>query len=365
MYTWMMKPDYLRHISGLKGMGALIVFIHHFFYCFYPLFIPDGMQSAPIEHIPGANLLVNGNFAVCLFLLMSGYLIARNANRYENLDDYGTAMVRRYVRLMIPLGVAAILSYLLCVLGLYRIHAVSEALGNDLTANYFRVIRIYHLPISILWAPLGYNVLVGPFWMMKYILLGSFLVMGMTLAIREQRPLFQILSILFVIVLALYLDAYYASVMAGMLLYKVERQPIAVPSALRIPSVLVLLAAACWLAADQENVMDYDKYKNVLASFLFVSAVLSSRLLMRIFGSRLMDALGKLSLGVFIFHWPVICSLSCWLFLSWPIRNLWLLLGTIFVLSLALSLLLAHLYNRWLAPWAATLQNRLIALLKR
>ena len=81
--------------------------------------------------------------------------------------------------------------------------------------------------------------------------------------------------------------------------------------------------------------------------------------------SRLMDALGKLSLGVFIFHWPVICSLSCWLFLSWSIQNVWLLLGAIFVLSLALSLLLAHLYNRWLAPWAATLQNRLIALLKR
>ena len=111
--------------------------------------------------------------------------------------------------------------------------------------------------------------------------------------------------------------------------------------------------------------MDYDKYKSILASFLFVSAVLLSKLLMRFFGSRLMDALGKLSLGVFIFHWPVICSLSCWLFLSWSIQNVWLLLGAIFVLSLALSLLLAHLYNRWLAPWAATLQNRLIALLKR
>ena len=103
----------------------------------------------------------------------------------------------------------------------------------------------------------------------------------------------------------------------------------------------------------------------MLAVFFFVSAVLISKPLTAFFGSRPLDALGKLSLGVFIFHWPVICSLSCWLFLNWPIRSQWLLLGVIFVVSLAISLLLAHLYNRYLAPRAAVLQKWIIDFLYR
>ena len=105
----MMKNTYLKHISGMKGMGALIVFIYHFLYCFYPLFIPEGMNAAPVEHIPVVNILVNGNFAVCLFILLSGYLMAGSVERLDSLDAYGTAIVRRYVRLMIPLAVAATL----------------------------------------------------------------------------------------------------------------------------------------------------------------------------------------------------------------------------------------------------------------
>lgn len=354
-----MKREYLKHISGLKGMGALIVFIYHFLYCFYPLFIPEGTNAAPIEHIPVLNILVNGNFAVCVFILLSGYLMAGSAERLDSLDAYGNAIVRRYVRLMIPLAVAASLSYLLCISGLYRIREVSEAIGNELTSNYFRIIHFHHLPISFLWAPFGYHVLVGPFWMMKYILVGSFVVMGVTLAIRRYSPIMQILGILFTLTLALYLDALYACVLSGMLLYKVGQHPIPLKGIVRIPAILLMLAAAFWLSVAQDNMMDYDKYKNILASFLFVSAVLLSKSLLAFFSSRLMDTLGKLSLGVFIFHWPVICSLSCRLFLEWPIQNQWILFGSIFIISLSVSLSLAHLYNKWVAPWSDSLLKRI------
>lgn len=361
----MTESNYLGHVSGLKGMGALLVLIDHFIYCFNPLFIPRGMQSIPIKHIPGANLLVNGNFAVCLFILLSGYLAARNAERYKDLDDYGSAIIRRYLRLMIPLAVAAVLSYLLCVLGLYRIQVVSGLLGNELTGNYFRSMHFRHLLISVLWAPLGYHNLVTPFWMMKYILLGSFLVLGMTLAIRRQRPTIQLLSIIFVMVIALYWDRYYACALGGMLLFKLGQLPMSIPNALRLPTVLLMISVALWLAAEQDCMTFIDKYKNPLASFLFVFAVFLSKPLTTFFGSKPMDELGKLSLGVFIFHWQVICSLSCWLYLEWPIQNNYFLLGLIFIVTLAVTLFLAHLYNRWVAPWAATLQRRIIELLNR
>lgn len=354
-----MSGSYLKHISGMKGLGALIVLIHHFFYVFYPLFVPEEAGTAPVEHVPVANLLVNGNFAVCLFILLSGFLVARSADSYREAGDYGFAIVKRYIRLMIPLAVAGILSYLLCVLHLYRIHGVSEALANDLTMDYFKVIRIYHLPLSVLFAPFGYSVLVGPFWMMKYILYGSFLVMAVSLATRKLKDGMQIALILFVMLLYVFLDVYFACMLAGMLLYKLGDRIRKLLKDVRMVAALVFLGAACWLTVAQKGVMEYDMYKNSLAAFLFVTAVLLSERLVKGFGCRIMDRLGQLSLGIYIFHWPVLCSLSCWMYLAWPFENRWMALSVIFIVTLAVVMALASLYNRWIEPWAISWQNRL------
>ena len=359
-----MNGTYLKHISGMKGLGALIVLIHHFFYCYYPLFVPQGGSVSPIEHIPAANLLVNGNFAVCLFILLSGYLVARSAESYSEPGDYGFAIVKRYIRLMIPLAVASILSYLLCVFHLYKIHAVSEVLSNDLTANYFRVIRFYHLPLSVLYAPFGYSVLVGPFWMMKYILFGSFLILGVTLIIRKLRYPFQIAVIVSVMLMFVFLDVYYACVLAGMLLFKGENRIRQWPAALRTMAALILLVVAFWLPATQKSVMDYDLYKNSLAAFLFVTAILISDILVKCIGCRIMDALGRLSLGIYIFHWPVICSLSCWMYLAWPIESTWMSLAVNFIVTVAVVLAMASGYNRWIEPRAVSLQKRIAGYFK-
>ena len=354
-----MSDKYLTHISGMKGLGALFVLIHHYFYCYYPLFLPEGGGIAPIEWIPGVNLLVNGNFAVCLFLILSGFLVARSAQSYDSLDAYGFAIVKRYFRLMIPLLVASVLSYLLCVFHLYRIQDVSDILSNELTDGYFRTVHFHHLLLSGLFAPFGYAVLVGPFWMMKYILLGSFLVWGVMLVVRKLKPRVQIATILFIMLLCVYQDVYYACVLAGMLLLKMEGR-IRIPSvALRAFVIILLMGAALWLAAAQKSVMDYNAYMNSLAAFLFVLAVLLSNVLTRFFGCRFMDGLGRLSLGVYIFHWPLICSLSCWMFMTWPIVEKWMALSVNFIVTLAVVLFLAHLYNRWVERRAVTAQNRL------
>lgn len=77
-----MKNEQLDYINGLKGIGAGIVYLCHFVFAFY-----YGMYSleAADFHLPGnaefligsspLNILFSGNFAVRLFLVMSGYVL--------------------------------------------------------------------------------------------------------------------------------------------------------------------------------------------------------------------------------------------------------------------------------------------------
>ena len=80
-----MEGKKLVYLDGLKGIGCLVVFLTHFVFAFY-----YGMYHFQPEscHLPGdldidigksfLNLLFNGNTAVRLFLVLSGYLLCRS-----------------------------------------------------------------------------------------------------------------------------------------------------------------------------------------------------------------------------------------------------------------------------------------------
>ena len=75
------RTDKLNFIDGLKGTGALIVYLCHFAYAFYySLYSLDRASlhtASGIEIAVGKsplNILYNGNFAVHLFFAASGFV---------------------------------------------------------------------------------------------------------------------------------------------------------------------------------------------------------------------------------------------------------------------------------------------------
>ena len=72
----------LKYIDGLKGTGALIVYLCHFAYAFYfALYSLDPLSSHTAGNVEIAigrsplNILYNGNFAVQLFFVASGFVL--------------------------------------------------------------------------------------------------------------------------------------------------------------------------------------------------------------------------------------------------------------------------------------------------
>ena len=68
-------------LDGQKGIACLCVFIHHFLLAFYPEVhfgqaVPSMLKVKNLADSP-FMFWANGNFCVCLFLLISGFLVSR------------------------------------------------------------------------------------------------------------------------------------------------------------------------------------------------------------------------------------------------------------------------------------------------
>src|SRR5689334_10873657 len=95
------------HLDSLRGVAALIVVLEHYFAAFYPytLFGARGeyRQIAPWESLafhPPFGTLIAGHFAVCLFFILSGYVLSfRFLGKRGGTSDLVAAIVRRPIRL--------------------------------------------------------------------------------------------------------------------------------------------------------------------------------------------------------------------------------------------------------------------------
>ena len=100
----MKKLDY---IDGMKGLGAWMVYLCHFVYAFYYgaySLNPDHAHTeSGLELAIGKtpfNFFYNGNAAVCMFLVFSGFVLCLSYFRTRDKERLKKAARRRYIRLM-------------------------------------------------------------------------------------------------------------------------------------------------------------------------------------------------------------------------------------------------------------------------
>ena len=68
--------------------------------------------------MPFLSILWNGNFAVCIFFVLSGYVLSRPyyfGNRLETLRE---RHLKRYLRLSIPIAASVFIGYFMMKYGL-------------------------------------------------------------------------------------------------------------------------------------------------------------------------------------------------------------------------------------------------------
>jgi peptidoglycan/LPS O-acetylase OafA/YrhL len=318
-----MPPTRLHYLDGVRGLAALVVFATHLSLVVFPSLF-NGMASMArlrwewlLAGTP-LGLLWAANFAVCIFFVLSAIVLGSFYEREG--DDFIANVVRRYIRLTIPIFAASLVAYLLWKsVGMHNIEAreitqegwlkefyqVRPHFSNVFVESFYGIFRTPHSELNPV------------LWTMKYELEGS---IGIFLlyALVPSRPA---RSIVLTIGLILAFRTYYFCFVGGALIYEWSKIPEPVRD--RYPrwigwACLVVGAYAGsfpYNLATPENpwyskmlFLDVETWHTIGATW-FVFGVVTIAEARNAFASRPFRYLGQISFSLYLIHVPLIGSL--------------------------------------------------------
>ena len=196
------------------------MFFHHFLVSFYPAaFYGEETESLMVGGLDVAlskepyGAFFNGNFAVCIFILLSAFLFAGKTMRNRQngtQDNLLTTIVQRYLRLLIPVAVV--------VAAFYLFSTVVTALGLTIpgTTVPMSVPKLLAHLFVYQWLMADSSIM-GQLWCMYILFLGSFLAMFLA-GCSEQKRKYMPLGYLLMGCFLFFLDSHFLLVMLGVLL---------------------------------------------------------------------------------------------------------------------------------------------------
>ena len=368
-----MENKKLIYLDGLRGLGCAVVFMTHFVFAFY-----YGMYHFQPEscHLPGnldivigrspLNLIFNGNTAVRLFLILSGYLLCRNYLLTGDREHLKKSAWKRYLRLMPPVLVTNVVIWLCMKLGLYYNSQAAVLAGseewfrgfNAFPADFLQMLK-ESLYGCFLFGTNDYN---GVLWTMQMLFLGAYLVYGLAFLVHPLRYRYVIYGVLAVLLLrsdflALYLGYVLCDLMHSDF-----------PRLHRFLSRKwlnwILLLAGLYFCSFPSSGFGYEgtvwqilmpfvfvNYYHILGVLCLVLAVLHLEPLQRFFSTKMFRYLGRISYSLYLIHFLVMATFGAWFLLTFQGilgYNLTSLLNLI--LTAAITVILSELSVRYVEP---------------
>ena len=366
-----MKQTQLEFINGLKGIGAGIVYLCHFVFAFY-----YGMYSLEAAdcHLPGnldivigqspLNTLFSGNFAVRLFLVMSGYVLCLGYFKTRDKKRLVTSACKRYIRLLPPILVSNVLICLLMLLGAFRNVTVSELTGSPWLAGFNRcepnfLDAVLEAVFGCFFV--GTNQINGVLWTIPFLFLGALLVYGVAWLIGDKKWRYVVYAVIGVAVLL----TDYAGIFFGFVLCDVMHTQDALVAWVKkqkwllwivfvlgfylssYPSAGTHLEGTIYGIIPIVMVVPF----HLVGALFLVAAVVCLEPLQKFFGWKLFVKLGDISYSLYLVHFPVIATLGCFLFeLLYGKMSYHLAVLLVFVVTTAAVFGISVLFRKYIEP---------------
>ena len=379
----------LKYLEGIRGLAAIIVVLHHYILAFYP-----AMSSADEKQIHNEtsyfeevmaqiplNIFYNGGFAVCIFFILSGYVLSNNYHQYNNpkiLIQYG---IKRYFRLLVPVSVSILLAYAVVHLGfMNRLYLGDITKSKDWLAGSFNFSENITPMLKNMFVDVFFlkdNTYNPVLWTMTYELLGSLLIFSFLLMIHPIKYKFSLYGFLVVVLFATG-NHYYAAFILGVILnkYVVQRasKPLYVPSwllwilfiigfyfgsypiCINIKTTIYKFIYFSWL--------NNEVFYHVLGAFMMMFVVVNAPRVQAALSGRVLNFIGKISFSFYLLHFIIMCSLSCYLFKfffqSYEYNSSVILA---FFCSVPVIVLFSVAYYKWIDKAGIKLSEKLMKLL--
>ncbi|MEI6101908.1 MAG: acyltransferase, partial [Eubacteriales bacterium] len=173
----------LNNLEAVRGLAAFSVVIYHIIFYFYPAMVTGdpGMSYMPheIELLFARSplyILYSGNFAVCIFFVLSGFVLSYKYFKKENTQIVIATAFKRYFRLVIPVAFSVMIVYLCTLIQPNNPYGPQHssffgALYEGFFGSFFRHQAEYNSQL----------------WTMSYEFYGSFLVFGFCLIFGNRK----------------------------------------------------------------------------------------------------------------------------------------------------------------------------------
>jgi peptidoglycan/LPS O-acetylase OafA/YrhL len=335
----------LLSLEGLRGLGAFVVVIAHIRPTFYmssseeilavlSKFLPYAVARLLLAAVDG---LCNGSFAVWIFWIMSAFVLssqyffhAKNASLTQAHDYLEDACLRRYPRLLLPVLASVIFAYLILSLGLMYNLRLAQALGTGswMVIYYTFSPNLLDAIGSAVWQSFfafdsssTYNYVL---WTMEKEFYGSLFLFAFLSVFGHRESRFFAYLFAALVILALRIQWLNAFVFGIALcdFYVNRSKDLFEDFHLRWPRFYFacnskLIAALLWLV-----IFICVGFKNkggvtyLLIGAIAVTAALVSTPTQRVLSSPIAVFMGKISFGLYLIHFPIICSFSSWAYLA-------------------------------------------------
>jgi len=335
---YLMKQQRLHHLDSLRGIAALIVVMAHYFAAFYPYTI-FGLQGnyhqksiwEDIVFCPPFGFFVAGHLAVCLFFILSGYVLSYGfLGEIRRIDKIVSAVIKRPIRLGGLVLFTIIAGYGLWVNKAFYNTAVADLSGSrpwfsDYWNGELDILRlIIDIVTSLFSRGFIYN---PPLWTIKIELYGSFLVFLFVAIFGRYKYRLPILLFL----LAIFHRSFYAGFILGVIvadIVKNHNMLIRIKSNRYISMLLFVLflylssypycAKSDFIKQTIFYALPFDQwlgrgYPIIAALTIFILVMISSRI-KKYLTRPILIFLGRISYGLYAIHFLVLGSLSSYLF---------------------------------------------------
>lgn len=347
-----MEKKRMHYIDGYKGLLCLMILIGHFWNIYR---LTSG--ASPLDHRVfddfnewGSKWALVATFWLYAFMAISGYLLS--FSKIKSTPDLVTKSVSRFLRLFIPiLGACLIIFGLSKTVGFYAADT-KEFFKNTWYQKYYKQPFVFRDVFEQSWRAMfrGSCSFNAPFWVIKDMLLSSVLIYVCKLVDHTYQKKTHWLPLLLLLCFLLLDNQVATACFAGFLIgYYDEQLRVLTEKYLRFVAVCaVIYFAYTWLTKAKVCPAVIDKVTGYTLIHCFLLITLNRfSVLQKVFSAKIFLWIGKISFGIYAFHWPVICSVGSWVLIR-GMKQKWhpgVTVGGSFLSSLAATVVLAIAYH--------------------
>lgn len=368
-------------LEGLRGLAALIVVAWHFTIAFLPFLI--GFAAVPrsteldrfFTNTP-LFLPFAGTFSVAVFFVLSGFVLSLSFFRRRDYSVLVTAAARRYFRLMFPVLASVMLAFVIMTISSGAHHATGQITGSpwlnyfwNFTPNLWEALRQGTFG-AFFNGESSYN---SNLWTMQVELIGSFIVFGILAFFGKLRRRWFI----YVALAIIFSHSWYLAFLLGLIISDIWVNFPAIKEKItpRLATGLLMagVVAGSWhyshnlyggfyqyLQLPFFGLTGTEQLIRTLGAACLIIAVLRLAWLSRFFKLRPLQYLGKISFSLYLVHFLVIYSFSCYIFnLLYPSIGY----GPSFVVMLTLSIpvigIMSHYFTKYVDAPTIGLSKRI------